>query len=211
MKLLSKICGLREAENIELIFTKEIAPDLYGFIFYPPSPRYVSKDLLPSLASRTQPIEGKRVGVFVDADMSEILNVHRQFPLDWIQLHGTESPALCEQLRTYSFRVIKAFSIQDKHSQILTDAYEETCDFFLFDTAGKAPGGNGHRFNWQHLERYQGTTPFILSGGITPQHVSALKELKHSKFHGIDLNSGFEVAAGKKDTDVLTKFLKALS
>jgi len=211
MNLLSKICGLRESANIEQIITSQRSPDLYGFIFHPASPRYVSTGMLPLLTLTTQPIATKRVGVFVDPEMNEILEIHRQFPLAWIQLHGNETPAFCQQVRAHSFTVIKMVHLQNRHSQTSSHAYEGSCDFFLFDTPGKAPGGNGQPFNWEHLQGYEGNTPFFLSGGITPQHLNQLKAIKHPKFYGVDMNSGFELAAGRKDPALLNAFLKALS
>jgi len=211
MKLLIKVCGLKHAENIKILADNEVLPDLYGFIFHARSPRYVTETALADLSVSTSQTAGKRVGVFVDAGLSDILAIHEQFPLDYVQLHGNESPALCSKLRKQSFKTIKAFQVSDQVDFYQMTPYETVCDYFLFDAAGKAPGGNGIRFNWEILQKYQGSTPFLLSGGIRPKHVNQILTLNHPSIRGIDLNSGFEVAPGQKDPVLLNHFLKAIT
>ncbi len=211
MKLLTKVCGLKYAENVNTLADSQVQPDLYGFIFYAPSPRYVSKTALPALLDSVQQTKGKRVGVFVDAELVEILTIHAQFPLDYIQLHGNESAELCRQLKNRSFKIIKAFRIGNQKDLDQITPYETVCDYFLFDTAGKLPGGNGITFDWEILQSYRGKTPFILSGGISREHTKLIKQFSHPRFRGIDLNSGFELAPGKKDTALLNHFLKTFA
>jgi phosphoribosylanthranilate isomerase len=80
----------------------------------------------------------------------------------------------------------------------------------LFDTKTPAHGGSGKKFNWEVLEAYQGETPFILSGGISPEDVEQIKNIKHPKFAGIDINSRFETAPGMKDVETIKNFIKQL-
>jgi phosphoribosylanthranilate isomerase len=90
------------------------------------------------------------------------------------------------------------------------EPYEAVCDYFLFDTKGKLPGGNGYTFNWSVLEQYPSTKPFFLSGGIGLDQVEDLKHFQQSqasKFcYAIDVNSKFEIEAGLKNIEDLKQF-----
>ena len=92
-----------------------------------------------------------------------------------------------------------------------TKPYEGLADLFLFDTRGKAVGGNGTKFDWTVLTDYNGNTPFILSGGIGPDDAERLRAFHHPKCTGIDLNSRFELAPGLKDITALHKFFTELN
>ena len=81
-------------------------------------------------------------------------------------------------------------------------------DYFLFDTKGKLPGGNGFTFDWTLLENYQGDIPFFLSGGINAQHAEIIKSLNLKQLYAIDLNSGFEIEPALKDISLLKKFIE---
>ncbi|MDA9563838.1 hypothetical protein N9R81_04085, partial [Flavobacteriales bacterium] len=73
---------------------------------------------------------------------------------------------------------------------------------------GENYGGNGIRFNWELLKQYQGKLPFLLSGGIRLQDIKEIMVIQHSKFLGIDVNSGFEISPGVKDINEIEKMLK---
>lgn len=87
-------------------------------------------------------------------------------------------------------------------------AYNGLCDYYLFDTKTPQYGGSGNQFDWNLLHRYNGPTPFLLSGGINPYSVKALREFRHPYFAGIDINSRFETAPGIKDVERISNFLK---
>ena len=187
-----------------------------GFIFWPKSSRYVSER--PSYL----PSNCKRVGVFVDATIDDICQHYADYALDYIQLHGHETPDYIRALRVVngfpvSTRLIKAFNIATVEDLVQTKPYEGLVDYFLFDTKGKSVGGNGTQFDWSILADYTGNTPFLLSGGIGPddaEHLCALRALEGfpiEKCAGIDLNSRFELAPGLKDTTALHKILNALN
>ena len=91
-----------------------------------------------------------------------------------------------------------------------TIAYEGRVDYFLFDTRCASYGGSGQAFDWSLLERYEGETPFLLSGGLRPESLDAIKAFHHPRLAGIDLNSGFESAPGIKDDQLLRTFIKQL-
>ena len=207
---------MREAENIREV--EALGIDLMGFIFWPKSSRYVSER--PAYL----PTQCKRVGVFVDEDVETIKKIAEEYALDYIQLHGHESPDYIRQLRSVcsdSIAIIKAFNIATKEDLEATKPYEGIVDYYLFDTratvaagspAGSVlPGGTGAQFDWRVLADYVGETSFLLSGGIGPDDAERVKTFQHPKCIGIDLNSKFESAPAIKDAAVLSRFLSQLS
>ena len=197
---------MREADNIRDV--EALGIDMMGFIFWPKSSRYVSQhpDYLPKRV--------KRVGVFVDEDPEQVRRLAGEYGLDYIQLHGHEMPEVISYLRTPALphpRIIKAFNISTAEDLLLTQPYEGLVDYFLFDAKGKSVGGNGEKFNWDVLEAYQGSTPFLLSGGIGPDDAERVNAFYHPKCIGIDLNSRFELAPGLKDVAKLKEFMYNLN
>ena len=188
---------MREADNIREV--EALGIDMMGFIFWPKSSRYVSQrpDYLPKCV--------KRVGVFVDEDPEQVKRLANDYGLDYIQLHGQESPSYIFQLR--GLHVIKAFNISTAEDLSQTQPYEGLVDYFLFDAKGKSVGGNGEKFNWDVLNAYQGSTPFLLSGGIGPDDAARVNAFHHPKCIGIDLNSRFELAPGLKEVAKLKEFM----
>lgn len=182
----------------EQVHQLEPLVDYLGFIFYEKSKRYV--DETPSVGN------AKKVGVFVNATLEEIQNAIASHSLDVIQLHGDETPEFCAQLRS-KVQIIKAFGVGFNFSFHTTTPYEGIADFFLFDTHTAGYGGSGKQFDWTLLSKYRGTTPFILSGGIHPHSVASIRAIRHPKFHGIDLNSGFEFAPANKNVALLSTFI----
>ena len=197
MKL--KICGMKYQDNIIEVAT--LQPDYLGFIFHKPSQRHF-EEKIPEL-----PKSIKKVGVFVDEKIEFISSQIDKHHLDAIQLHGHESPETCRILKSSGKEVIKVFSIKDEFDFSVLEPYEEVCDYFLFDTKGKLPGGNGYSFNWNVLEAYPSTKPFILSGGIGLEQIEKLNEFKKSDASkycfAIDVNSKFEIEPGLKNSEEL--------
>ena len=193
---------MREAENIREV--EALGIDMMGFIFWPKSSRYVSErpDYLPKHV--------KRVGVFVNEDPEQVKRLAADYRLDYIQLHGQESPEQISRLSplTSHLSIIKAFNIATAEDLLQTQPYEGVADLFLFDTKGKSVGGNGEKFDWDVLDAYHGSTPFLLSGGIGPDDAERVNAFHHPKCIGIDLNSRFELSPGLKDVNKLKEFLK---
>ena len=277
MKPIIKVCGMRDADNIRAV--EALGADWMGFIFWPGSKRYVAEP--PTYL----PLKAKRVGVFVDATIDDILQHVAGYRLDAIQLHGNESPDFLRALSTalhaphdscscpvcsgrtalashhashqagdshHALHVvggspadiclIKAFSIATPSDLAATEAYASLADYFLFDTkaapvpdaftsgspmakaapvpdgspsgslvakvaAPSLPGGTGCQFDWSILDKYDGSTPFLLSGGIGPNDAQRLREFHHPLLAGIDLNSRFEQSPALKDITKLKTFL----
>ena len=198
---LIKVCGMREPKNIREVETLGI--DLMGFIFFKGSPRYVQH--IPAFLPSCQ-----RTGVFVDEDINVIKKNIKAFNLDFIQLHGNESPEFCHLLQDSGIKIIKAFSIAEVDDLKNTEAYENYCPYFLFDTKCKQYGGSGYQFNWHILDAYHGRTPFLLSGGIGPKSIVSIRSFHHPLLCGYDLNSCFESAPGVKDINKIREFLNEL-
>ncbi len=197
---LIKVCGMREAENIREV--EALGIDVIGFIFWPKSSRCVSTrpDYLP--------VNAKRAGIFVNEDIEQVKRIAVDYALDIIQLHGNESPEYARNLRNW--KVIKAFNIASEEDLESTVIYDGAVDYFLFDTKGKAVGGNGEKFDWEVLASYNGQSPFILSGGIGPDDTERVRTFYHPQCIGIDLNSRFELSPGLKDITALRRFLSQL-
>jgi phosphoribosylanthranilate isomerase len=195
MKL--KICGMKYPENI--LEVSQLLPDYIGFIFWEKSSRYFDGEI-PKINKSI-----KKVGVFVDATLEEIISKIEKYDLDVIQLHGNESPEFCENLKKKNIQIIKVFSVNDDFNFSTLEPFENTCDYFLFDTKGKLPGGNGITFNWQILKQYKLTKPFFLSGGIGLDEIENIKKL-NLPIYAIDVNSKFEIEAGLKNIELLKSF-----
>lgn len=188
-----KICGMRDEANI--IEVAEMGVDYMGFIFYPESPRYVGENFrIPYLSSHI-----KRVGVFVNETTGVMKRKADELSLDYLQLHGHESAAQCEELKRHKIKLIKVFSIDNNFDFKQTRDYKGVVDFFLFDTKGKYHGGNARAFDWGVLDNYNQQVPFFLSGGIGPDNIMEVNSLKGKNIHAVDVNSGVESAPAVKD------------
>lgn len=198
MKL--KVCGMKYKDNIEAV--SALQPNFMGFIFYDKSARFFTGQI-PKL-----PYALQKVGVFVNASIAEVKDKVDMYNLDLVQLHGNESPQYCEELK--NIKIIKVFSIKDVFDFSLLNAYEEVCDYFLFDTKGELPGGNGYAFDWNVLKKYPSTKPYFLSGGIGLDELDKIKEFKNSSAskycYAVDVNSKFEIEPGLKKIEELEKF-----
>lgn len=187
----------------------DFQPDYMGFIFYEKSPRHF-EGVIPEL-----PKAIKKVGVFVDEDESFIKRISEEYNLDCIQLHGHESPEFCNSIKSIGKQIIKVFSIKNTFDFSVLKDYEAVCDYYLFDTKGKLPGGNGYSFNWSVLEDYNSTKPFFLSGGIglenTDNIMSFLRRQESKYCCAIDVNSKFEIEPGLKNIKDLERFKNELS
>ncbi len=196
---------MREKRNIADLAT--IKPDMMGFIFYPPSSRFVGAIFDVAITEHIDEAIS-RVGVFVNESIEKVLQIRDQYGLDFVQLHGDESVNYCEALHDKDVQLIKVFSVGEHFDFSDLEAYEPYCSYFLFDTKGPLRGGNGRQFDWSVLQAYSGDLPIILSGGIGPQDVPAILEAVASMpaIQAIDVNSGFELAPAQKDIPALSRF-----
>lgn len=201
-----KVCGMRYSSNVAAV--AEVYPDYMGFIFYPPSPRDcsgMSTSVVGQLPESVTP-----VAVTVNMGDDSILALAGRYGFNTVQLHGDETPDQCRGLRERGLTVFKAIGIKDESSLEDALAYEGNVDMFVFDTSSASRGGTGKKFDWDLLGNYKGQTPFLLSGGLGPEDVERVRNLRHEKFVGIDLNSRFETAPALKDAALLKNFFKQI-
>tara|TARA_R110002126_G_scaffold48382_2_gene134851 strand:- start:32191 stop:32871 length:681 start_codon:yes stop_codon:yes gene_type:complete len=202
-----KICGMKYPDNI--LEVGSLLPDYMGFIFWEKSARYFD-GMIPDL-----PNSIKKVGVFVNETAAIIAEKVLKHDLLAVQLHGKESVAFCEALRNQlpkDIEIIKVFSIQDEFDFSILEPFEAVCDYFLFDTKGKLPGGNGTTFDWKVLENYPSTKPFFLSGGIGLEELDAVEQIIKTNLpvYAIDVNSKFETAPGLKNIKLVRELQQNL-
>lgn len=203
MKL--KVCGMKYPDNLAQVTA--LNPDYLGFIFYKPSPRFMANTLSPADLNAIP--EGiQKVGVFVNASTDYMLEMSEQYGLDLLQLHGQESVAQCQALHQQGQRLIKVFSLGSTDFDFTTlETYQPYVDFFLFDTRGKQPGGNGVAFDWQQLAQYHLKTSFFLSGGIGLDNLTDMATITSSQLYALDVNSCFESEPGRKRIDLLKQLV----
>lgn len=204
MKL--KICGMNNQENTFSI--SELQPDFLGFIFWKDSKRYCN-NVIENIPDTIQ-----KVGVFVDTDYNEIVDKIISHQLNYVQLHGEETADFCLQLRNTNVKVIKSITIYNKFN-FNGLKYNKNCiDYYLFDTKGKLPGGNGTTFDWEILNQYKEDIPYFLSGGISLEEWPKLEKFLQSeaakKCFAIDINSQFEDDFGVKNKQKIKAFQEKL-
>lgn len=202
-----KVCGITSKKQLQQLEGLNIA--YAGFIFDEKSPRFAGEKMADEDLLGMD-LDIKKVGVFVDAEYEDIMEMVEKFELDMVQLHGNESPELCEEL-SEDTEVIKVFSIGKETGSIdkLIAPYDNVCDYYLFDTSVKgAKGGTGQKFDWKKLTDAKIEKPFFLSGGIGPEDAVLVKKFKHPDFFGIDVNSKFEKEPGVKDMGLVLGFVK---
>lgn len=195
---------MRQGENIAQV--EALGVDMMGFIFWPKSKRHVER--CPSYLPACQ-----RVGVFVDASVDYIQQCVHEVGLQRLQLHGSESPAFCEEIhRLTGLPITKAISVRSEQDILSHTAYDSLpcVDLYLFDTKCTCRGGSGQQFDWDVLQHYKGGKPFFLAGGIGPSDVTRIRSFSHPRLAGIDLNSRFETAPALKDIHQLKTFITSL-
>lgn len=213
--MIIKVCGMRDPENIREV--GGLGVDWIGLIFFAGSPRKIMENGKLKIENGDRRYSDfqfsilnsqlKRVGVFVNASLEEMMETATAFQLDYLQLHGNETPEDCHALQKRGYSLIKAFSVATAGDLERTSAYEGRVDYFLFDTKCDNYGGSGKQFDWSILEAYHGETPFLLSGGLRPESAHAIRSFHHPRLAGIDLNSGFEIEPGLKDVEKLKRFI----
>ncbi len=199
-----KICGLSEPTTLTAAI--EAGADFIGLVFYPPSPRHIEIEVAKYLSSFI-PNNVQIVGLFVNPSDEELTQTLNDVPLTMIQLHGDESPERISEVKEkFTLPVMKALPISSPEDLNAISAYDEVADWLLFDAKGEElPGGNGTAFDWNILKGYEGTKPWMLAGGITPDNISeALNILSPDT---LDVSSGVESAKGVKDADKIRSFI----
>ena len=208
MSVAAKICGL--SSEAAVAAAVEGGAAYLGFVFYPPSPRFVSPTRAAALCSDV-PENVRRVGLFVDADDRAIGVALDAAPLDILQFHGRESPERVAQVKSRFGRpVMKAIPIAGADDVPAALLYEGCADLLLFDAKpprrdDALPGGNGLAFDWRLIAGHRWRIPWMLSGGLT---AALLPEaVRISGATAVDVSSGVERRPGDKDPDKIREFL----
>lgn len=205
MKL--KVCGITSFEQLQQL--ESLGVDFAGMIFYEKSARFVGEKLKND-SDRIKALNLKRVGVFVNASKEAISRKVNEYHLDFVQVHGDETPAFCKEVQEI-VPVIKAIRIgKDTLLEEQVEKYNEACSFLLFDTDSKHYGGTGRSFDWNILKEAQLTKPFFLSGGIGLEEAGELKAIHNPMLYAVDVNSRFETLPGKKDIGRVTEFINTI-
>jgi len=204
-----KVCGITDMKQLQQLDGLDI--EFAGLIFYPESPRYVG-DKLSKKEVKKADFDLRKVGVFVNPELIDVLDAIDEYGLDVVQLHGDESAEMCDDLSS-EVEVIKAFRITgDEEIDELVAPYDAVCDYYLFDTGGlkESFGGTGQQFDWNILSKAKIEKPFFLSGGIGVEDLARVKAFKHPDLFGVDVNSKFESAPGIKDMSKILQLKMAM-
>jgi len=204
-----KVCGITEMKQLKQLEGLNI--DFAGLIFYKESPRYLGNKISPK-ELKDADFDLKKTGVFVNPEMIDVLDAIDEYGLDVVQLHGTETPEMCEDLSS-EVEVIKAFRVgASTNINKVIEPYDAVCDYYLFDTDGlkETFGGTGQKFDWALLSKAKIEKPFFLSGGIGLNDIERIKAFKHPDFYAVDINSKFEKEPGVKDMATILQFVTAL-
>ncbi len=197
-----KICGITNVADA--LLAAELGANALGFIFYPKSPRAITPAAARQIIAQLPPLV-LSVGVFVNEDAAIVLEVAEMVRLDWLQLHGEETPDYCRYLNR---NVIKAIRVQDRESLAQMSPYQRIVRAFLLDTyAPGQKGGTGRTFDWSLAKAAQQYGPVILAGGLQPDNVAAA--IAAAAPQAVDVASGVEAAPGKKDPEKLRAFFRA--
>jgi len=204
-----KVCGITEMKQLNQLDGLDI--DFAGLIFYKDSPRHIGNKLSKQELRRAD-LDLKKVGVFVNPEMIDVLEAIDDYKLDVVQLHGDETPEMCEDLGS-EVEVIKAFRLSGSENiDKLVAPYDAVCDYYLFDSGGlkESFGGSGTQFDWEMLKKAKIEKPFFLSGGIGLDDAARIRSFSHPDFFGVDINSKFETAPGVKDMGKVLQFKQSL-
>lgn len=209
MALQVKICGLTEPDRV--VQAAELGAAFLGFVFYPPSPRYLDPARARELVS-AMPAGPEAVGLVVDATDAEIDALLQAVPLDVLQLHGYETPErVAEIVLRSGCRVIKAMRVETADDLLAVPAYADAADMLLFDAKPPRdaawPGGHGLPFDWRLLQSVSLARPWLLAGGLQATNLQAAVALTGAPI--VDVSSGVESRPGIKDPAKLDAFFAA--
>ncbi|MCJ9428323.1 phosphoribosylanthranilate isomerase [Kordiimonas marina] len=209
MSVRVKVCGIRDAVHANL--AAFYGARWLGFVFFDRSPRHLTlgeaRALRPHLPRSTE-----RVGVFVNEDHDMIEAAVDALDLDWVQLHGDETPEDVIALKDdFGVSVIKAFGVRDAADIKAAKAFAPYVDAFLFDAkppeGATLPGGNAVSFPWELMQGQTLGRPWLLAGGLTAENLP--EAVKASGAIAVDVSSGVESAPGQKSSDKIEAFLRA--
>jgi phosphoribosylanthranilate isomerase len=208
MDVVVKICGLSTQPTLAAAL--KAGADMVGFVFFPPSPRFVSPEAAAALAADARG-RAEVTALTVDADDATLAAIVDAVRPDWLQLHGRETPERVAAIsKRFGIKVMKAIGVSASGDLARARAYAEVADRLLLDAKAPKgavlPGGNGAPFDWTILGGFRAPLPYLLSGGLSPANVT--EALAATRAPGVDVSSGVETAPGKKDADLIRAFVR---
>jgi phosphoribosylanthranilate isomerase len=205
----TKICGITDTPAMRTAIAGGVR--FVGFVFYPPSPRAVEPEDAAQLAALA-PGDVTRVGLFVDPGDALLESALTAVTLDMIQLHGSETPERCGEIRTrWNLPVMKAIKVLTSGDIDAAGAYDGAVDWLMFDARAPKnvkdalPGGNALAFDWTLLAGRKFPVPWMLAGGLNPDNLAEAVRLSGAEV--VDVSSGVESAPGRKDPRLIEAFL----
>lgn len=203
-----KVCGITDIMQAHAL--EALGVQYIGFIFYPASKRYALGKLSLSDVANFKPVGAKKVGVFVNMELNELLQVVQSAGLDMVQLHGDETPEYCAAVRA-QVQTVKVFRVGAAVPDFAP--FENVVDYFLFDTDSALYGGTGQHFNWELIKGSPIPKPYFLSGGIGPNDIQGVQVMEKTKagktLLALDINSQFELEPGIKNLEKIKTFIHA--
>jgi phosphoribosylanthranilate isomerase len=211
MSIEVKICGLRDEAALDAALAA--GADYVGFVFFARSPRNILPQAARALADKARG-KAKVVALFVDPDDALLAEVVDAVAPDFVQLHGSETPArVAEIAQRFGRPVMKAVAVTGAEDVQAALAYVGSADRILFDAkapqqdAGALPGGNGVAFDWKALAGLEGRIDYMLAGGLDPGNVA--EAIRCTGARAVDVSSGVESRPGEKDPDLIRRFIHA--
>jgi len=197
-----KICGITRAEDAQR--SEQLGVDALGFVFCKASKRFIEPAHAKTISDQLAPFI-TRVGLFLDASVSEIDHALNQLPGMIPQFHGRESATACEQ---FGVPYLKAIGLgAGAPSAAALDEYQGAVAFLFDSNEPGQLGGTGHVFDWQKLDQNVGK-PIILAGGLNPDNVRAA--IEQVRPYAVDVSTGVERSKGVKDHQALRTFVDAV-
>ena len=207
MRTRAKICGITRIEDIHSVVNA--GADAIGFVFFPPSPRSVTKEQVKELIQHV-PAYVQTVGLFVNASADDIQHVLKDVPLDMLQFHGDESPEQCQHIsKQVGRRWYKAIQVKtglDIQAEI--QSYQDAgASAVLLDAwHPDLKGGTGHSFDWTTFPKLN--IPLILAGGLNPDNIE--QAILTTQAYAVDVSGGVESAKGIKDQQLIERFMQGV-
>jgi phosphoribosylanthranilate isomerase len=197
-----KICGITRAQDAKAAVAAGC--DAIGLVFYRPSSRYVSAEKAAEIVAGIPPFVSV-VGLFVDAEPSEVKAVMQQVRLDLLQFHGDESAEACQQ---YGVPYMKAIRVKaDTNLLQYANDFKHAKALLLDAFIEGVPGGTGHIFDWNIIPKAL-TMPVVLAGGLTPENIGlAVKQVQP---YAVDVSGGVEINKGIKDAAKIAAFMRGV-
>jgi len=209
-KIRVKICGITDIADMDTCLRHGV--HYAGLMFFEKSPRFLDLNLARKLSLHAGD-QIKKVGVTVNLDNQTIDKILAKVPLDFIQLHGHETPERVQEIKTrYKLPVIKAIGVSKKSDLESILLFKDVADQLLIDakslSSSVLPGGNGLNFDWNLLKNFKFECPWLLAGGLTSENVK--KAIKLTGANQLDLSSGVEKTPGQKDEEKISLFMSSM-